>query len=80
MHKQRKMPTLLLLIVVSITVMGAARGQLVEFSYTQEQVFGKFIANEDKTRGIVFVSRSDDYLLIRTFSGKTLVETTEPHY
>ena len=68
--------TLLLLTAVSITVMGAAGGQLIEFSYTQEQVYGKYAASEDNTRGIVFVSRSDDYLLVRTFSGQTLVETS----
>ena len=66
---------LLLLVLISITVMAAASGRLVEFSYTQQQVYGKY-QSEDKTRGIIFASRSDDYLLIRTFRGKTLVETT----
>ena len=67
--------TLLLLTALSKIVINAAGGQLVEFSYTQEQVYGKY-ASEDNTRGIVFVSRSDDYLLIRTFNGETLVETS----
>lgn len=68
--------TLLLLTALSITVMGAAGGQLMEFSYTQGQIYGKYASSEDDTRGIVFVSRSDDYLLVRTFSGQTLVETS----
>lgn len=70
---------LLLIIWLSatfITVMGATvDGQLVEFSHTHEQVYGKYASAEDKTHGIIFVSRSDDYLLIRDFSGKTLVDT-----
>lgn len=56
-------------------VVGAGGGKLVEFSHTQELVYGKY-ASQDKAHGITFISRSDDYLLIKTFSGKTLVETS----
>lgn len=38
-------------------------------------MYGKYVS-EDNSCGIVFFSRSDDYLLIKTFSGKTLVETS----
>ena len=58
-----------------ITIMGADVGRLVEFSYTHEQVYGKY-ESEDKLYGIVFVSTSDDYLLIRTSGGKTLVNAS----
>lgn len=60
---------------VLITIMGAGVGRLVEFSHTNEQVYGKY-ESEDKLYGIVFVSRSDDYLLIRTSGGKTLVNAS----
>ena len=58
-----------------ITIMGAGVGRLVEFSHTNEQVYGKY-ESEDKLYGIVFVSRSDDYLLIETSGGKTLVNAS----
>lgn len=66
---------MLFIAAASITVNGADSGRLVEFSYVHEQMYGKY-ASDDKTHGILFVSRSDDYLLIRTFSGKTLVDTS----
>ena len=68
-----------ILFAAFITIMGADVGRLVEFSYTHEQVYGKYVSEdlgEDKLYGIVFVSRSDDYLLIRTSDGNTLVNAS----
>ena len=50
-----------------------AGGELVEFSFTQQQVYGKYIS-KDGIHGIIF-NGADDYLLIRTLSGKTIAET-----
>ena len=63
------------LLIIAASAMDADSGRLVQLSYVNEKVQGKY-ASKDKTYGITFVSRSDDYLLIRTFSGKTLVETS----
>ena len=51
----------------------AGRG-LVEFSFTQQRVQGKYVSR-DGSRGIIFSSGADDYLLIKTLSGETVIET-----
>ena len=51
-----------------------AAGGLVEFSSTQQQVHGKYVSRE-RNRGIIFSSGADDYLLIKTLNGETIVET-----
>ena len=68
--------TTLLITCTAASVVGTDSGRLVELSYVNEQLHGKYAASKDKTYGIVFVSKSDDYLLITTFSGKTLVDTS----
>lgn len=50
-------------------------GELVEFSFTQRQVYGKYISR-DGIHGITFFSGVDDYLLISTVSGENLIETS----
>ena len=52
-----------------------AGGRMVEFSSTHHEVYGKYISR-DGIHGITFFSRADDYLLIRTFSGKNIVEAS----
>ena len=66
----------LILCVLALHVAAAhsvAGGELVEFSFTQQQVYGKYISR-DGTHGIVFFSGADDYLLIRTLNGETIAE------
>lgn len=68
----------LILCVLALHVVTAhsavAGGGLAEFSFTQQQVHGKYVSR-DGTRGIIFSSRADDYLLIKTLSGGNIVET-----
>lgn len=69
---------LLCIFVLHVTVATAkfvAGGRLVEFSSTQRELYGKY-ASRDGIHGITFFSREDDYLLIRTFSGINIVETS----
>ena len=50
-------------------------GKLLEFSYSQQQMYGKY-AGPDGVHGITFFSGPKDYLLVRTFSGRKNVETS----
>ena len=51
-----------------------AGGKLQEFSCSQQQMYGKY-ASRDGVHGITFFSGPEDYLLVRTFSGRKIVET-----
>ena len=50
-------------------------GKLLEFSCSQRQMYGKY-ASVDGAYGITFFSGPDDYLLVTTFSGVNIVETS----
>ncbi|XP_065916093.1 uncharacterized protein [Dysidea avara] len=65
-----------LLLVVSYfaTARSLVPGKLVELEYSQRVVQGKY-ESEDGISGITFFSQEDDYLLINTFDGKTLIDT-----
>ena len=56
------------------TAQSVVEGDLVEFSFTQHQVYGKYLS-KDRVHGIIFFSGADDYLLIKTLSDKIIVET-----
>ena len=49
-------------------------GKLVELEYSQRVVQGKYESG-DGISGITFFSQEDDYLLVSTFDGKTLIDT-----
>ena len=57
------------------TARSVVEGDLVEFSFTQHQVYGKYVS-KDGVHGITFFSGADDYLLIKTLSDLVIVETT----
>ena len=68
----------LLLCIFLLHVVAAkyvAGGKLLELSYNQQRVYGKY-ASSDGVHGITFFSGVDDYLVIKDFSGKTIVETS----
>ena len=50
-------------------------GKLLEFSRSQRQVYGRY-ASKDGVHGITFFSGPDDYLLIRSFGGVKIVDTS----
>ena len=66
---------LILYVVLDIATTTLIGGTLVEFSFTQRQMYGKYISG-DGIHGISFFSGVDDFLLIRTLSGETIVETS----
>ena len=66
---------LILYVALDIATTTLIGGELVEFSFTQRQVYGKYI-NGDGIHGISFFSGVDDFLLIRTLSDETIVETS----
>ena len=47
----------------------------MEFSNSQQQLYGKY-AGQDGVHGITFFSGPEDYLLVRTFSGRKVMETS----
>ena len=53
----------------------AVGGKLLEFSCSQRQMYGKY-SGQDGAHGIIFFSGPDDYLLVTTFSGVNIVETS----
>lgn len=69
--------TLVLLSLLHIaTAKSIAGGKLLEFSCSQQQLYGKY-ASQDGVHGITFFSRADDYLLITSFSGENIVQTSQ---
>ena len=56
------------------TAKSLAPGKLLELNYSQRVVHGKYQSG-DGISGITFFSREDDYLLVNTFDGKTLIDT-----
>ena len=66
---------LILHVAIAKALIAGGGGELVEFSFTQQQVYGKYISR-DGIHGITFFSGVDDYLLISTVSGETLIETS----
>ena len=64
----------LLALVYVATGRSVVGGKLLEFSYSQRQMYGKY-AGQDGVHGITFFSGPEDYLLVRTFSGRRIVET-----
>ena len=50
-------------------------GELLEFSCSQRQMYGKY-ASKDGVHGITFFSGTDDYLFVRSFSGVNIVDTS----
>ena len=53
----------------------AVGGKLLEFSCSQRQMYGKY-SGQDGVHGITFFSGPDNYLLVRSFSGVNIVETS----
>ena len=66
---------LILYVALEIATTTPIGGELVEFSFTQRQVYGKYISG-DGIHGITFFSGANDFLLIRTLSDETIVETS----
>ena len=76
MGKNMAALTLALLVLLHVaTGRVAVGGKLLEFSCSQRQMYGKY-AGQDGVRGISFFSGPDDYLLVRSFSGVNIVETS----
>ena len=74
MGKNMTALTLALLALLHIaTGRVAVNSKLLEFSCSQQQMHGKY-TSKDRAHGITFFSGPDDYLLVRTFSGKNIVK------
>ena len=73
------MAATLTLTLLALVCIAAGRsiigGNLLEFSCAQRQMYGKY-ASKDGVHGIIFFSGPDDYLLVRSFSGVNIVETS----
>ena len=57
-----------------ISTKSLAPGKLLELEYSQRVVHGRYQSG-DGIIGITFFSQEDDYLLVNTFDGKTLIDT-----
>ena len=73
------MATALIFMLLALLNVAAGKsiigGKLLEFSCSQRQVYGKY-ASKDGVHGITFFSGPDDYLLIRSFGGVKIVDTS----
>ena len=49
-------------------------GKLVGFSCTQQQMSGKYVTY-DGVHGIIFISKADGHLLVKSLGGESIVET-----
>ena len=76
MGKNMAALTLALLALLHVAVgRSVVGGKLLEFSCTERQMYGKY-ASQDGVHGIIFFSGPDDHLLVTTFSGMSIVETS----
>ena len=67
--------TLILALLNIVAGRSIAGGELLEFSCSQRQMYGKY-ASKDGVHGITFFSGADGYLHVRSFSGVYIIDTS----